>query len=48
MDVDENDEILEPSAKRARYEHSSTTINTQMKSFQNLLQSTDSYHQAVG
>ncbi|CAF0938650.1 unnamed protein product [Adineta ricciae] len=48
MDVDETDELLEPSAKRTRYEHSSITTNTQMKSFRNLFQSTDSYHQAVG
>ncbi|UJR28997.1 hypothetical protein I4U23_010215 [Adineta vaga] len=50
MDID-TDELFEPSAKRTRYEHStsiSTNTDAQMKSFQNLFQSIDSYHQAVG
>ncbi|CAF5092739.1 unnamed protein product, partial [Rotaria sp. Silwood1] len=48
---DNDDDLIEPSSKRARYEHSmsiSTNIDLQMKSFQNLFQSIDSYHQAVG
>jgi hypothetical protein len=50
-EIIDDEELFEPSAKRTRYEHSmSTSINTdaQMKSFQNLFQSVDSYHQAVG
>ncbi len=48
---DDDDDLFEPSAKRTRYEHSmsiSADIDTQMKSFQNLFQSIDSYHQAAG
>ncbi len=50
-EIIDDEELFEPSAKRTRYEHSmSTSTNTdaQMKSFQNLFQSVDSYHQAVG
>jgi hypothetical protein len=50
-DDDDDDDLFEPSAKRTRYEHSmsiSTNTDAQMKSFQNLFQSIDSYHQAVG
>ncbi|CAF3430961.1 unnamed protein product, partial [Rotaria sp. Silwood2] len=50
-DDDDDDDLFEPSSKRARYEHSmsiSTNIDLQMKSFQNLFQSIDPYHQAVG
>ena len=48
---DDDEDLFEPSAKRTRYEHSmsiSTNTDTQMKSFQNLFQSIDPYHQAVG
>ncbi len=47
----DDDDLFEPSAKRTRYEHSmsiSTNTDAQMKSFQNLFQSIDPYHQAVG
>ncbi|CAF4605603.1 unnamed protein product, partial [Rotaria sp. Silwood2] len=50
-DDDDDDDLFEPSSKRARYEHSmsiSTNIDLQMKSFQNLFQSIDPYHQSVG
>jgi len=46
-----DDDLFEPSAKRTRYEHSMsilTNTDAQMKSFQNLFQSIDPYHQAVG
>ncbi len=48
---DDDDDLFEPSAKRTRYEHSMsilTNTDAQMKSFQNLFQSIDPYHQAVG
>ncbi|CAF0715627.1 unnamed protein product [Adineta steineri] len=51
MDIDDDEELLEPSPKRTRFERSvtiSTNLNAQMKSFQNLFQSIDSHHQAVG
>ena len=50
-DDDDDDKLFEPNAKRIRYEHSlsiSTNTDAQMKSFQNLFQSIDPYHQAVG
>ncbi|CAF1644563.1 unnamed protein product, partial [Didymodactylos carnosus] len=59
--VEENNEdIIEPSAKRTRYEYSTsaTSVNTtqssiiengtQLKCFRRLFQSTDFYHQAAG
>lgn len=45
------EDFIEPSAKRTRYEHStaiSTNVEAQMKTFQNLFQSIDPFHQAVG
>lgn len=50
-EIHDDEDFIEPSAKRTRYEHSmsiSTNIEAQMKTFQNLFQSIDSYHQAVG
>lgn len=50
-EIQHEEDFIEPSAKRTRYEHSmsiSTNIEAQMKTFQNLFQSIDSYHQAVG
>ncbi len=50
MEVD-GDDLFEPSAKRTRYDLSmsiSTKIEAQMKSFKNLFQSVDAYHQAAG
>ncbi|CAF1500441.1 unnamed protein product, partial [Rotaria magnacalcarata] len=51
-DNDDDDETsFEPSSKRARYENSmciSTNVDLQLKYFQNLFQSIDPHHQAVG
>jgi hypothetical protein len=53
MEIDSrnSDELIEPSAKRTRYDLAlllSTNTDAQMKSFKNLFQSTASYHQAAG
>jgi hypothetical protein len=51
MDENDDDDLFEPSAKRTRYDHPmpiSTNTDAQMKSFHNLFQSVDPYHQAVG